>query len=622
MMSRRQRMTKTAAGSAVITLLLGIALWGTNQTAQAGVSSAAADDPTFTIGMTNEVDSFNPFNGIEAESYEAWALMYDYMISYSDKDMSPEPSLATEWETSDDGLMWTFHIQEGVKWTDGVPLTAHDIAYTLNRILDGGPEAASWGSYLISVDKITAPDDTTVVMDLKKPNATLPLLPMPIVPEHIWKDVSEDEVKTFSNEPKSEDEPIVGSGPFKLVEGKAGGSTYRFVRNDDYWAGEPKVGEVNMQVYRSEDTLVQALKAGEIDFAEDVSALQVKALEGDPNITAQEGDSPGFNEIAFNTGSVDIKTGEPMGDPNPALLDKNFRFALNFTIDRAKLVEQVYQGAAVPAENIIPPAYEGYRWTPPSDDAYAYDPDHAKELLDEAGYTVGDDGWRTMPDGSPMDELRLYARSDSESSLSTMAFFKEWLNDVQIKSKVTSFESSKLTNIILDGEFDVFEWGWYVEPDPDSILSYFTCDQRGNWSDSWYCNPEYDKLYKEQNAATDQGEREDVVKQMQQMLYDDAPYLNTVYNQIGEAYRSDRWEGFVPQPNPGGILLFQYGHANYLNLAPAGTASGSPETAGLSDDGGVDTGQVVIIALVVLGIGGVLVVGWMRFRRQSADDRE
>ena len=236
----RKRTTKAAAGAGIAGLIVTAALWGsTTTTAQA--KDEGVDDQVFTIGMTNEVDSFNPFNGIEAESYEAWALMYDYMISYSDKDMSPQPSLASLGTPVDDGLTWTFHIRDGVKWTDGEPLTAKDIAYTYNRILDGGPESASWGSYLISVTDITAPDDTTVVMKLKKPNATLPLLPMPIIPEHIWKDVPEDEVKTYSNEPKSEDQPVIGSGPFKLVEGAAGGSTYRFVRNDDYWGGKPNM---------------------------------------------------------------------------------------------------------------------------------------------------------------------------------------------------------------------------------------------------------------------------------------------------------------------------------------------------------------------------------------------
>ena len=123
--------------------------------------------------------------------------MYDYMVGYSMEDMSPAPALATSWETSEDGLTWTFDIREGVKWSDGEPLTAADIAYTYNRILDGGAEADNWGTYLTSVETVTAPDDTTVVLELSKPNAVLPLLPIPILPEHIWKDVAEDEVKTY-----------------------------------------------------------------------------------------------------------------------------------------------------------------------------------------------------------------------------------------------------------------------------------------------------------------------------------------------------------------------------------------------------------------------------------------
>ena len=99
-----------------------------------------------------------------------------------------------------------------------------------------------------------------------------------------------------------------------------------------------------------------------------------------------------------------------MGDPNPAVLDRKFRFALNFAIDREQLASKAYQGAAMPATNIIPPAYKGYQWKPPTPDAYAYDPDKAKQLLDAAGYKVGSDGWRTMPDGSPIGKLRLAAR--------------------------------------------------------------------------------------------------------------------------------------------------------------------------------------------------------------------
>ncbi len=583
------------------------------------VAAAGGEDVTFTVGMTNNVDSFNPFNGIEAESYEMWALIYDYMITYSSKDMAPQPGLAKSWDTSDDGLTWRFHIRTGVKWSDGVPLTAHDIAYTYNRILDGGPESSTWGSYLASVDTITAPDDTTVVLTLTKPNAVLPLLPIPIVPEHVWKNVSESEVKSYANEPPN----VVGSGAFRIVEGKASGSLYRFEPNPEYWQGQSQIDHLNFRVFNAEDTLVQALKKGEIDFAEDVSPLQVKALQRQPGITAQMGDSPGFDEIAFNVGSVDTKTNKPIGDPNPAVLDPKFRFALTTAIDRQQLADKVYQGGGQPASTIIPPAYSQYQWQPDDPNAFDYNPDKAAQMLDAAGYTMGSGGLRTMPDGSPLGTLRLYARAESETSIGTMNYMKEWLGNLGIDAKVTTMESSKLTNVILDGNFDMFQWGWYVEPDPDSMLSYFTCGQLGGWSDSWYCKPGYDKLYAEQHAALDQATREDEVKQMQQMLYNDAPYLNTVYNQIGEAYRSDRFHGFVQQPNPGGILLFQYGIANYLNIAP-GPAQSEAASGGSSSTNLADTTTVILAlvsAVVIFALGGAL-GGWAGYRKATVDYRE
>ena len=95
-------------------------------------------------------------------------MMYDYMVGYSMEDMSPVPALATSWETSEDGLTWTFDIREGVEWSDGEPLTAGDIAYTYNRIIDKGPESYNWGTYLTSVETVTAPDDTTVVLELAR----------------------------------------------------------------------------------------------------------------------------------------------------------------------------------------------------------------------------------------------------------------------------------------------------------------------------------------------------------------------------------------------------------------------------------------------------------------------
>ena len=602
--------------------------------APAGATEAGSGDAggstTFTVGLINEVDSFNPFNGIEVTSYEMWALTYDYLISYSMTDMSPEPGLAESWEASEDGLTWTFALRDDAVFSDGEPLTSADVKHTYDRILDGGPEASSWGSYLTSVTEIEAPDDTTVVLTLDKPNAVLPLLPIPILPEHVWADISEEDVKTYANEP-DDGEEVVGSGPFRFVDGTAGGSTYRFEANPDYWKGAPHVDEVVFRVFKSEDTATQALVKGEIDFVEGLNALQVKALQGRDGITAINGDSPGFDEIAFNVGATDLETGEPLGDGHPALADKNFRHALGHALDLDAIIEKAYQGAGIPGDSIIPPAYAGYRWEPSEEEAFTFDLEKADQLLTEAGYERGADGERLMPDGSPLGELRLFARTESTTSLTTSEFFSEWLGDLGIDVEVTAMESGKLTQVILEGEYDMFEWGWYVEPDPDSMLSYLTCDQRANWNDTWYCNEEYDALYVEQNAAVDDEERVAAVQQMQQILFEDSPYLVTAYNTIGEAFRSDRFACFQPQPDPGGVLIFQYGTANYLNVRPAdeaGDCDGITTALGATGDvgggGGSEEGGNTllllgggVLALLVVG-GGVLA---MR-RRSTASDRE
>jgi peptide/nickel transport system substrate-binding protein len=602
---------------------------------QGPVQSAGAadgDKVRFTVGLKNEVDSFNPFLGIEAPSYEMWALTYDYMVGYSMDDMSPVPALATSWDTSTDGLTWTFHIREGVKWSDGQPFTANDIAYTYNRVLDGGPEATTWESYLTSVDKVTAPDDKTVVLTLSHANAVLPLLPIPIIPEHVWKNVSEKAVKTYRAEP-TEGHPVVGTGPFKLVEGKAGGSTYRFEVNPNYWGPKPHVDEVVFRVFKAEDPMVQALIKGEVDFIHDISPLQVKALKGRDGITSLNGVSPYFDEIAFNTGAIDTESGKPIGDGNPALKDPKFRHALGYAIDMDRLMQAAYQGAAKPGDSIVPPAYPTYRWKPPQDQAFTFDLGKAGDLLDAAGYKKGSDGLRTMPNGKPIGTLRLFGRPEEKRSVTTMDFFREWLKDLGIKSEVTVMESNKLTNTILDGEYDMFHWGWYMEPDPDSILDVFTCGQRGSWSDSWYCNPKYDALKKQQNREIDDAKRVDEIKQMQEILFEDSPYLVVAYTSDGQAFRSDRFACFVPQPKPDGILLMQYGSNNYTLLRQTkdagdcdgvaravGANAGTSSATSSPDDG---NGNVMLLGgaavLVVLLAGG----GALAFRRRAtASDRE
>ena len=366
------------------------------------------------------------------------------------------------------------------------------------------------------------------MLTLSKPNAVLPLLPIPIVPEHVWKNVSENQMKSYAAEPK-DGQPVVGSGPFRLVSGTAGGSTFRFEGNPDYWGGAPHLDEVDFRVYKSKDPAVQALIKGEVDFVEDITPLQVRALKGQQGITAHNGVSPLFEEIGFNTGSVDTETGKPIGDGNPAVQDPKFRHALGYAVDTRPDRRRRLPGRRAAGQTIVPSAYPNWHWDPPADEAFSFDLDKAGQLLDAAGYKKGSDGKRTMPDGKPIGTLRLFARATQKSSVDTMDFFQEWLGELGIDAKVTAMDSNKLADMILAGDYDAFQWDWYVEPDPDSILADFTCAQRGGLSTRGTATRRTTRCTSSRTARSTTPSGSQIVKQMQQQLYEDSPYIVTAY---------------------------------------------------------------------------------------------
>jgi peptide/nickel transport system substrate-binding protein len=440
-------------------------------------------------------------------------------------------------------------------------------------------------------------------------------LAVPILPEHIWKNIDEKEVSTFDNEKNA-----VGSGAFKLEERKTG----QFVRlsaNKSWWGGAPKIDEVVFRVFNNADAEIQALRKGETDFADQLDAAPFNSLKSTEGITTVPGEYSGFDELAFNTGAA-LDTGQPIGDGHPALKDKRVRQAIAHAIDKKALVDRVLGGYGTEATGIIPAIYKDLTFQPSETEAYTFDLAEANRLLDAAGYKdTNGDKVREMPDGSRPLRFRLFTRQESNTSQQSVQFIRGWLRDIGIATDVKVVEENRLTEIIGQGEFDMFEWGWVVEPDPDYQLSTFTCGSRSyksggevtaNLSDSFYCNPAYDKLYEQQKVTIDAAKRAEIVKQMQKLLYDDAPYVVTFYYDDPQAYRSDRFTGFQPQPDPDGVVLFQYGTYSYRNIAP-------PQAAA-SGDGGSGVPLIPIAAgVAVVGAAGVLVA--LR-RRSTQDERE
>ena len=620
------RRTRILAAAGAAALALGITV-GSGASATA---SSASDPVVLTIGITQDIDSANPFTGIVAEAYEIFQLEYPTLLSTSAEDFSPVPGLAESWQESPDKKTWTYKIRAGLKWSDGQPLTAKDAAYTFNRILKGEYEQTNFGSYTANITKAEAPDDTTLVLTVSQPSPIMERLAVYILPEHIWKDIDEKKVQSYKNE-GTEAEPTVGAGPFVMVERQVG-QFIRMKANDNYYGGRPAVDEVVFRIYGNADALGQALKKGEVDFADSMEANVWKSLDGAEGVTKVSATYSGFNELAFNTGAA-LDDGTPIGDGSPLLKDAKLRQAIGWAIDRQALVDRVLGGSGSPGSTIIPPIYENLHLDPA--DPVTYDPEKAKQLLDAAGYTVGEGGIRQDAQGTKL-SFRLFARSDSDNSVKSVEFIKGYLAAVGIETEVKAVSSDALTEIIGQGNFDMFEWGWVVEPDPNYQLSTFTCANRSykdgdsilaNLSDSFYCNEEYDALFDQQSLETDSAKRTELVKQMQQKLYDDAPYIVTYYYDNLEAYRSDRFTGFVPQPTPNGSLLFQYGTWSYENVKPVSAESPSASGSAAPGDGGSSTSSSsnlpliiggVVALLAVLGVG----VALGRRGRGPSDDEE
>lgn len=604
--TRRSLRWGAVASTAVVAGLLPIAAAG-------GQAQALEQDGKniFVVGVLQDVDSLNPFKGITVMAYETWALTYDTLTGYSADDFSPEARLAEDWGASEDGLTWTYNLREDATFHDGEPLTADDVAYTYNRIIaNKSIERTNYGSYVKNITGVEAVDEFTVEMTIEEPSPIMNNLAVPILPEHIWSEIDDEELPKYTNEPDADPKGMVGSGPFMMTDAVKD-QYYRFETNPDYWGGEPSIDGVEFKVYQDDNGLVTALQEGEIDFADDIKASLFDNLEDAEGVTAVSNQYSGWNYITFNAGAQ-LTDGTPIGTGHPSLKDPIVREAIHHAIDKQALVDRLFEGRAQTGSTWMPPIYGDYHLEIPEEEQFAYDPELANQMLDDAGYTKGEDGIRTMPDGSDPLVYQLYSRQQSSTSQETIKFLEGWLEAIGIDSTSEVVSEGRLYGIAGDGTFDMYEWGWVTEPDPDYQASTFTCGQMSYeaasgkiWAglnDSFYCNDEYDAMYEQQATEIDREARIETVKEMQQMTYDANAYVVTLYYDYLQAYRSDRYTGFVNQPTGDGAILFQYGMYSYLNIEPVTAESGGSGDADSSNTavivGGV-AGAAVLAGLIV-----------------------
>lgn len=586
----------------------------------ARAARAAADkkEVVFTVGTKQDVDNMNPYAGVVLSAYEVWNLQYNVLVNLSASDMGPIPEIATSWDRSPDGLTWTFHLRDDIKWSDGKPLTSADVAYTFNRTAK--EEWSNFSPFTEGFQSVTTPDATTVVITTKEPDPRLPSLPVYILPKHVWEKYGPKKVGSFSN-----NDPVT-SGPFRLTAWNKG-SYFEMTANPSYFAGKPAVDKVRFRIFRNDEAMAAALKNGEIDAIYNLSPDLAGELKGQSNITPVNAQDGSFTQLTINTGSGKI------GNGHPALEDVRVRQAIAHAIDKDTLVSRVLQGLGAPGQSMNVAVAPKWNLKVPEDKQMKFNLDQANQILDDAGYKKGSDGIRTMPDGSKKLNLRFYFPSDDDTYSRDVQFIKEWLKDIGINATATPKSEDELTPIENKGQFDLIIWAWTPYADPTAMMSYLTCDQvpkkpdDGLYNDAFYCDPEYDRLFNAQKTELDETKRVDLVHQALQRFYDQAPYVVLYLQDTVEAYRNDRFTGFVRQPADTGPVIYTQSDPSYSLITPVSTSSGSSSGTGgtpaasSSDSGGSsNTGLIIVIVVVV-----VIVVGggiYFARRRQTADERE
>ncbi len=351
------------------------------------------------IGWAQDPKTLNPFVGVNEEEYTIWALQWELLLNFDPETLGPSPGIAESWEVSEDKKTITFELIKGAKWSDGEPITSEDVKWSLEVL---GGHGLLFSAYTGNVKSIKTPDETTVIIETKVPDARMVGgLWIYILPEHIWGKVPLKDL-TGSYQPEV---PMVGSGPYIVTEFERSRITRMEVNPE--WRGDPPAfEEIQFIRYGSQDAAERALTLGEVDFLPEVEPATFERLGNQEGIETVNAPTYSFTELAFNLCSEEDC---PDAVFNPAIQDKTIRQATAYGIDRERNNEIANQGTSFVAHGLLPSFYKAFYEVPELD--YPYDPEMANQILDDAGWELNDDGIREK-DGE-VASFDLYVRSES-----------------------------------------------------------------------------------------------------------------------------------------------------------------------------------------------------------------
>jgi ABC-type transport system substrate-binding protein/ABC-type branched-subunit amino acid transport system substrate-binding protein len=506
-----------------------------------GVEAVAPPPPTgepksITITFFEEPDTMNPwYTGMwfTVITYEFWLTP----LWFFDDKLEMVPELVAEIPSvenggvSEDGLVVTIKLRDGVEWSDGTPLTANDYVFTYEMIMADGNAVQSRYPFDTFVESVTALDDQTIQIVMTEPYAAWNIgLRLNLLPKHILEPVFEAE-GTIDNAEWNRN-PTVGVGPFVLKEWAAA-SHLAFEANPNYWRGKPKLDQIFIRIVPDDEAQMAAIKTGDTDVGVYMTAADkpdIDALE-DVELIAPGGG--GWTESwFFNIISEEMGAEKGLEPGHVALQDKRVRQAIIMGVDRQQIIDELFYGLyIIPASLWYDTAYED-----PSLEPWPYDPPAAMALLDEAGWVDSNGDGTRDKDGVEL-VLQYSTTAGNELREATQVVVQQMLADIGVGIEINNYSYDVIWNSYGDGgpialgEYDIAEWSTQTTDYPDPNHVEYLCAEipsedypAGN---NWYgvCIEELDALFQQQAVTADTEARIEMFFEIQSIMHEEALWM-------------------------------------------------------------------------------------------------
>ena len=494
-----------------------------------GETTETSSSPQILVfGRGGDSTSLDPAITTEGESFKVTVNLYETLLNFGEEDTTIHPGLAEEWAVSEDGLEYTFKLQQGVKFHDGTDFNAEAVIKNINRWKAGNAEKFYYFNSMFKsegediIKEVIAEDDYTVVFKLSRPQApflkNLAMSPFGIASPTAFEKHGDQ----FESNP-------VGTGPFKFVSWEPN-ATITIEKFEDYWQdGLPKLDRVIFKVIPDNTARFNELVKGEIDLADGINPSDRASIEGNSELQL-------IKRPSMNVGYLGLTNTRPPFD------NKLVRQAVNHAIDKQSIVDAFFEGGAEVAVNPMPPSITGYN---DEIEGYDYNPEKAKELLAEAGYDGKEiELWAMpvarpyMPDGKKVAEV-----------------IQKNLADIGMPAKIVSFEWATYLEKANNGEADAFMLGWTGDNgDADNFLyTLLDKDTIGSNNYTYYSNDKVHELLVAAQSETNEEVRIDLYKQAQEIIFEDAPWVPLAHSTPLLAAKTGV-KGFLAHPTGSDLL--------------------------------------------------------------------